>query len=478
MSQRQRKSRRRPASKLINGSSKPSTVPSIPQLSADVLCLIFKHARPDESEADAQADSEALPRYPYNLAAVCKEWREALFLNPAFSVASTFYVDSINPTPPHHVISFLEWSKHLMITVEVKRSPEAEAEAANSDRQEGKRTRAIINALKPHVHRCLSITFDVIHGSSLPSLSRDLFDISPHLQELVLRCKSDDGPPARLEKIGPVQGLGSQPKPGRVLLSGHTIHDAIENVPQIFNCLTGTTSLGFCCFNYEKYSEFPTYKFATDLFDAFQYPDTLESGTLLNLNIPYETHQRARYLSLPRAKKLLLSGNNNSTMRTIFKHFDFRAVTSLSIEHCSLSGVSIIGDPGSLSLKGITSDLIEPLLSWRGSFIYLIDAPTATDTLLVHLTSSAVQHVFLDECPNISVGGLQRLCIRRKIPGHLQIMTLCVCGASPLTPYEDVKDLSLLVGEGFTGKSGYFEWRGHTLGCPHDHSSGDSPRPV
>ncbi|KDR80963.1 hypothetical protein GALMADRAFT_207872 [Galerina marginata CBS 339.88] len=473
MSQSHRKSRRL-SSKL--NSSKPPTAPSISQLSFDVLGLIFEQARPDESKASDQADNKALSRFPYNLAAVCKQWREVLSLSPGYWVNPTFYVGSIDPTPLHDVRSFLEWSRDMRITVEVKRSPEAEV--TNSDPHEGERTRAVIDALKPHVHRCLLITFDVIHGSSLPSISRDLFNVSPYLLGLTLRCKSDDGPPANLEKTGPVQELASQPNFLQFLLSGHTIHDAIENVPQIFKCLTNAQTLEFCCFDSEKYSESPTSN-ATDLFNAFKYPEALKLGTLHALNIPYETHPKGWPLNLPRAKNILLSDHNNTTMKTIFEHLDFRAVETLLIERCPLSNVSITG-PRKLFLEGITSDLVKPLSSWRGSLIQLKDAPTATDTLLDlfigQVGSSAVQHVYLHDCPNVSVNGLQRLCMMRKRPGFVPIMSLSVGGRAPEIDQEDADYLVALVGQDLTRETGFFEWKSPILESPD--SFGDSLRPM
>ncbi|KAG6889696.1 hypothetical protein C0995_015444 [Termitomyces sp. Mi166 len=62
-----------------------------------------------------------------------------------------------------------------------------------NDHQERAYVRELMPLLNPHLHRMITLSFDLIFNSSLPRLFEDIYgDACPHLESLTLNCKYDD----------------------------------------------------------------------------------------------------------------------------------------------------------------------------------------------------------------------------------------------------------------------------------------------
>ena len=105
--------------------------------------------------------SESL--FPFNAASVCKLWRDILARMPECWTRVVFDVVS-DPGP---FLDAFSWSRNLeKIEVAIFNSSEYAEDVDEALKK--KRISAIAQALQPHVHRCTSISFDIVYSSSLP----------------------------------------------------------------------------------------------------------------------------------------------------------------------------------------------------------------------------------------------------------------------------------------------------------------------
>ena len=105
--------------------------------------------------------SESL--FPFNAASVCKLWHDILAGMPECWTRVVFDVVS-DPGP---FLDAFSWSRNLeKIEVAIFNSSDYAEDV--DEAVENKRILAITRALQPHVHRCRSISFDIIYSSSLP----------------------------------------------------------------------------------------------------------------------------------------------------------------------------------------------------------------------------------------------------------------------------------------------------------------------
>jgi len=73
--------------------------------------------------------------------------------------------------------------------------------------EENQRARDITTVLGPHIHRCNSIHYKVIHSSSLPIISTDLYYFSPFLDNLRLEASALHGGCPSAGILHPSQGV-------------------------------------------------------------------------------------------------------------------------------------------------------------------------------------------------------------------------------------------------------------------------------
>ncbi|KAJ3508239.1 hypothetical protein NLJ89_g5864 [Agrocybe chaxingu] len=118
-------------------------------------------------------------------------------------------------------------------------------------------SRAVINILRPHLHRCRNIEFNTVLGTSLPSPSRDLSALLPTIESLILKDKFDNEHPYEIlcgEDRGPIQEPAEQIVPyllkALTLMVPHHIFWGRENVVlddiDVLYWQVGTLKKRFC----------------------------------------------------------------------------------------------------------------------------------------------------------------------------------------------------------------------------------------
>ncbi|KAF8877246.1 hypothetical protein CPB84DRAFT_374413 [Gymnopilus junonius] len=125
--------------------------------------------------------------FPFNVASVCTQWLAIVSEIPECWTRVIFDVAK-DPTP--FLDAFL-WSEDLEI-IEVLVFTSSTDDGKEYGKTEKQRSIAITQALRPHVHRCKSITFDITYSTSLPPAHIFFLKDSPYLEKLVLECAHDD----------------------------------------------------------------------------------------------------------------------------------------------------------------------------------------------------------------------------------------------------------------------------------------------
>ncbi|KDR70778.1 hypothetical protein GALMADRAFT_144273 [Galerina marginata CBS 339.88] len=132
-------------------------------------------------------DTRSGTLFPFNVSRVCKLWHDILARIPECWTRVVFDLVSY----PDLFLDAFTWSRNLE-NIEVVVFSSSEYTADVDEEREKRRVSAIAQALQPHVHRCQSITFDIIYSSSLPPPSVFFLQDAPNLQQLILECRVDN----------------------------------------------------------------------------------------------------------------------------------------------------------------------------------------------------------------------------------------------------------------------------------------------
>ncbi|KAJ3517003.1 hypothetical protein NLJ89_g776 [Agrocybe chaxingu] len=408
-------------------------------LPIELLSSIFKFASEGRTSKDSLSNSDLKQplQFPYDLASVCTIWRE-----PTYWTRIIIFVDSTNPTPVQEAQALFERSGDLPITVQVGRRDKSDADA-----EENERARAIIEVLKPHVHRCTSIKFDVIYGSSLPSLSRDLYALSASLVTLSLICKVDDGYPPGFTKIGKARKVKAKPKLRNLELHGYTMLDVLWRNSRFLDGLVDLQFFNFSHFDVDNYSHTRCSELLPLLFDALEYPRALFMCTFANVNLPSWLASDGGEEDPPFLAKieiLFLQGLTNANTCLFIDHLDLSSVDCVDITSCSVEGIRIQG-PNALSLHRLSDDLTHFLSLWDGNDLLIDECPGLTDDTLEHFAAQvgyfSMTVLRILDCPNFSVAALKRLVGARVLSAHIangeEMRTVDVTGNGPELSEDD-----------------------------------------
>jgi len=140
--------------------------------------------------------------------------------------------------------------------------------------------------MKPHVHRCTEIYIEVSYGSSLPTVSRDLYGISTHLRKLSLICDYDNGPPKTLESMGEPRRIQALARLEEIHLYGYTIFDAVEHNMELFSRSIKLEQLEFGKFEVRFYDEAHIQSILPAFFTALSFPRTQADYKLSWMKLP------------------------------------------------------------------------------------------------------------------------------------------------------------------------------------------------
>ncbi|PPQ98591.1 hypothetical protein CVT26_013775 [Gymnopilus dilepis] len=221
---------------------------SISEISIELQTIILKYLcaayRPVERKQDQQAPESFFRRkthesdsrlpedvcstslFPYNVALVCRLWRDILIKIPEVWTRLVF---DVAQSPALFIDSFL-WSKDLT-NLEVVVFNSTSSASIPSKVQERKHVLAIQQAFLPHIARCKSIAYNLLFSSSLPALDEFLRKPMPYLKELRLDCQQDDlDPMVMLWNVGKRPTLSlSLPKLEMLSLTGISFMDTIRH---------------------------------------------------------------------------------------------------------------------------------------------------------------------------------------------------------------------------------------------------------
>ena len=202
---------------------------------------------PDSMRKNGEKDGSL--DFFYQMPTVCKLWYDIMAMSPKYWTKVTIFVDE-DPTPLSDLEACLRNSRKLPITVRVGRR-----DSLKLDGEEGRRTRGVMDILRPHIHRGTEIVFQVIHGSSLPTVSVDLQDISSALTELHLECEHDDGAPSIEAVMHGEPRIINKLNLNAITLHGHMILDVLKNDDDLDIFGRDCTDLQFGNFDASNYDE-------------------------------------------------------------------------------------------------------------------------------------------------------------------------------------------------------------------------------
>ncbi|KAH7919074.1 hypothetical protein BV22DRAFT_1099887 [Leucogyrophana mollusca] len=353
--------------------------------------------------------------FPYAIASVCLRWQEIASRIPEFWTNLVVILDA--PTTRSSAFrSHIRWSGDLPITVLVKTLHDT----IDAD-QELRRTRAIMEHLAPHIHRCTHITFDVHYCSSLPSIRQDFRGTMPILQGLTLWGRVSGAGASRDETSR--WGFTS-PNLQTLALSGANIRDI---------CMGGAEWLGELARQGSRMSgiEFSRYGSTSNGFGNLHMHSVLD----MLMSIPYHSVSQLVLTSLDldcsgpltnedrglSADKLLLK---DLQAEFIIELFSALYAESATINRCPISTVDeILADELLLEDIYAGESLYRPLKEWNGIVLGVQNCPSFNDALLAEMAYGDVHRGFMcpelhtltiRDCPNVSVRALRTLVDKRQ----------------------------------------------------------------
>jgi len=335
-------------------------------------------------------------------------------LVPDYWTEVVILVNKKDPTPLSEVGAIFKRSKDLPIIVRVTRTDDRDA-----DLEEGQRTKEIIELMKPHLRRCFSIIFDVLHGSSLPAPSRDLVGIGEDLSQLVLACQFDDGDPSWLSNADS-EPIEDKDNPSVITLTelqlhGHTIPDFLEHNSRILvtssDILVHFELANLDCRIYTERKG----QILPEILQSMVTP-MVETYTLNNIHLlPPSCDQEIDQTYTPITETFSIKNLGGDTVKLLMSHLSFSQDCEVRIEACSLSEISL-KSIGHLHLVNIDDFLLPCLYAWQGVELQLSNCPGLTNLVLNALIGrnrlGTPRHELHDltviDCPNVSATALKR----------------------------------------------------------------------
>ncbi|KDR69177.1 hypothetical protein GALMADRAFT_923601 [Galerina marginata CBS 339.88] len=140
-----------------------------------------------ESPEWTEHDSRSPTLFPFNVGWVCKQWLNILIERPECWKQVVFDVAN----DPALLLNAFLWSKDLD-SLEVVVFTSSSDDGRVYRKVEKHRAFTIAQALRPHIHRCKSIIFDLTFSTSLPHANIFFCKDLPDLEELTLECHIDN----------------------------------------------------------------------------------------------------------------------------------------------------------------------------------------------------------------------------------------------------------------------------------------------
>lgn len=327
--------------------------------------------------------------FPYALASVCTTWRDVMFLVPEFWTRIIILIDS-ELFSLSDIRLQLESSRNLSIDVTItKRSAIFEGREVDENRLVGN----VTALLHPHLQRCETIHYDVLHSSSLPTMSLDLSDSMPELRQLRLESTqcSNAYQSASRRSVYPRNVLRF-PALEKLVIDGWNFIELYRNDPQWISHITGQLRLSI---SHYIPSGIDGGRFS--FHDAFEFMSRIPrliSLTLHDIEFDFELVMRLdRFLvdeHFASLSSIELNGLSSRLTTGILAYLELFYLDSITIIRCPLSEVGYPPHSPYLTLEDLpcTEDMCRYIAYWSGVELYISDCPTFDDSILEMLGST------------------------------------------------------------------------------------------
>ncbi|RDB30687.1 hypothetical protein Hypma_005907 [Hypsizygus marmoreus] len=406
------------------------------RLPAELVMTIFEMTRP------ASWPSGLI------LSAVCRRWKNIIDRNrPRYWAYLRVYVGPTNPTSLVDLAAQLAISGMNSIRIEVvTRNVDQLRISPRSIRVEQARVCAIVSVLKPHFHRCISLSFNLLHRSSLPSVLDDI-GVCPHLKRLILKCR--DGTPNDHDLILRL----SNPHPQTVFGFGQLKYLAIDGPNFVRVSMYAPGWLRNQPFNDESFVSISHFWQSEWRFPFFLYHALLElqytvSISLDNVVLPFRHGLMAEdgfgrsnldpTLNLCNYALSFANIDNADFIREVF-FVDSRPLGQLKIANCPFDAFdeNALDNVQTLWLDGCNSrsELFSFFREWEGNNLVLKNCEGFNDRLIKKLCNIIIAEQNEDSCPlfwvthleliacrNFSLGCLKELLVALRIAGQERLV--------------------------------------------------------
>lgn len=320
------------------------------------------------------------------------------------------------------------------------------------DRKEQAHCGTIINILEHYFQRCRIISFDVIHNSSLPSITLDFHGKAPHLVNLKLKCRLDDGwkyiarPPKR-----PNTKPFSFPALETLDVDGRNFADACINMSTWGRCLAATKKLHVSISNFNPISN--SVDNECSMVDVAKALHRVPYITMLRLvNVEFRETYLEDWNGQPKALELNNIDLVNVSQMLIEDLFEFAQI-DLQYLHVTRSPLPDLGATShtEMILEDIPAheDIAAFLRQWRGSDLDIIGCVAFDDSAVDALgikhfangphTTHERRNFRIADCPNVSTCALKNLIASRNsnMFGQGDRCTLRVSGKGEILSPDD-----------------------------------------
>jgi hypothetical protein len=294
--------------------------------------------------------------------------------------------------------SHLEWSRDLPIAVTITKRKAAFAER---ERDENRRVWNITMLLRPHAHRCQTIDYNVIHSSSLPMVSVDLYGSAPHFKRIHLESTRYSSNPsaAAVQRYLQPQEIFHFPALVSLSVGGLNFVNLCRNTPQFVEKIPNLHTL---CVTHFGPSDAAGGRYSFhDAMQIFIRIPHLQSLTLsdvefdFDLVVPVEEWIPDNHLI--EFSSLNLTDLSGRLTAGILASFNAMDLDSVAIVRCSLETAWRKPHSESLTLEDIpdTEGICQYLSDWDGAHLEICDCLAFDDSVLEMLGATVPGSGFL-----------------------------------------------------------------------------------
>jgi hypothetical protein len=307
--------------------------------------------------------------------------------------------------------------------------------------EENQRARSVTAVLCPHIGRCETIHYDVVHSSSLPLISSNFYYSTPHLKKLCLKSAARSGGCPSAGSLRPSPGVRSElcfPVLKDITLDGWNFIELCNNNPQWDRKPDSGISLSIVHFRPSPEGKFSLHS----AFDYLSGVPLLYSFGLHDVNFEFESDRRMDDLPDEFVSISSMSISDLSSRLTagvlMYAGISRETLERMTITRCPLTEASILPESSELFLHDIPTpqDMCRCILSWGGSILEIRNSPGFNDDVLEMLSIGGMTYarhlvtLELYDCTNFSIEALRRMVHARQqdqVLERLMYLTISHC---------------------------------------------------